>query len=314
MILKLTVASSQLTVIAGTFYYPAIITVKLSVFLLYLRLFSPNVRFRWMVYIGIIYNLVANTTMMISIPVACSPRDNQGWVREFQSMDCYQPLQNIAIASSVLNLTSDVYILLLPIPMIWALHLPIRKRVGVMTIFATGSLYVNLQTNQLFHNADPVFASACAGSLAGLVIRGKYNGNTDFAYYTNLLTITSVIELNIGLICACMPASAAILRKIPSPNLDRFYNHLTKPLKPHNNHAMAGIAKPDLSSRSSSSRYLELGLVENLNSKETLMMQKSGSVGVISKSLDEGGKQSDGDEEDDNEKGKVGFNRAWYPG
>ncbi|KAL8809527.1 MAG: hypothetical protein Q9200_003330 [Gallowayella weberi] len=246
--------------------------------------------------------------MMISIPVACSPRDNQGWVREFRSMDCYQPLQNIAIASSVLNLTSDVYLFGLPIPMIWALHLPIRKRLGVMTIFATGSL-------------------ACAGSLAGLVIRGKYEGNTDFAYYTNLLTITrwakyflpqfaAVIELNIGLICACMPASAAILRKIPPPSLEKLYYRIIRRWSPHDKSGMAGVAKrnePDLTSRSSCSRYLELGPVDNRNSKEALM-KKGGSVGVFSKSLEEGRKQSDGDDEDDNEKGKVGFNRAWYPG
>ncbi|KAL8678791.1 MAG: hypothetical protein Q9186_004901 [Xanthomendoza sp. 1 TL-2023] len=147
--------------------------------------------------------------------------------------------------------------------MIWALHLPIRKRVGVMTIFATGSL---------------------------------------------------VIELNIGLICACMPAAAAILRKIPSADINTWYYRVTRPWSTHDKSGMAGVPRrnePDVTSRSSNSRYLELGPVDNVNSKEALM-KTGGSVGVSSKTLEEGRKQSDDD--DDDEKGRVGFNRAWYPG
>lgn len=132
--------------------------------------------------------------------------------------------------------------------------------------------------------------SACAGSLAGLVIRGKYNGNTDFAYYTNLLTITryvvprtrrsksdqrrnrySVIELNLGLICACMPAIAPLLRKLPAPMVNIWYRRFSQSWRHHEKSGMNGSGKePDVTARTPNSRYLELRPVDNLNSKVRL--------------------------------------------
>ena len=40
----------------------------------------------------------------------------------------------------VFNVVSDFYLLLLPVPVVWNLQMPLRKKIGILTIFTTGLL------------------------------------------------------------------------------------------------------------------------------------------------------------------------------
>lgn len=40
------------------------------------------------------------------------------------------------------SLILDLYILVLPISVVWNLHVNLRRRIGVLAIFATGLMYV----------------------------------------------------------------------------------------------------------------------------------------------------------------------------
>lgn len=93
-----------------------------------------------MIYAGILYNFVTNATIMISFPAICAPRGKDTWISSLEKTSCHNPLEDLAIAAGVLNFASDLYILVLPVPMIWNLQLPTRRRVGLTAVFATGSL------------------------------------------------------------------------------------------------------------------------------------------------------------------------------
>jgi hypothetical protein len=45
-----------------------------------------------------------------------------------------------AIAQGIGNILLDLYALVLPLPVVWGLHLPLKKKLGLMIIFLTGSL------------------------------------------------------------------------------------------------------------------------------------------------------------------------------
>lgn len=124
----------------ATFYNPAIFVIKLSIFLLYLRLFAPNIRTRYLIYAGIAYNAITNIAIMVAFPAICAPRGNDNWITSLEKPSCHTPLEDLAVAAGALNFASDVYILLLPVPMIWGLQLPMRRKIGLLTVFATGSL------------------------------------------------------------------------------------------------------------------------------------------------------------------------------
>ncbi|KAL9577510.1 MAG: hypothetical protein Q9212_006315, partial [Teloschistes hypoglaucus] len=126
--------------VVATFYNPAIFVIKLSIFLLYLRLFAPNIRTRYLIYAGIVYNAITNIAIMVAFPAICAPRGKDNWISSLEKTSCHNPLEDLAVAAGVLNFASDVYILLLPVPMIWGLQLPMRRKIGLLTVFATGSL------------------------------------------------------------------------------------------------------------------------------------------------------------------------------
>ena len=53
------------------------------------------------------------------------------------SAGCVQN-QSPSYHMAAINLATDIFILVLPIPAIWSLQLPIRKKLGIWAIFLTG--------------------------------------------------------------------------------------------------------------------------------------------------------------------------------
>lgn len=51
-----------------------------------------------------------------------------------------QNVTHLSIISSVLNILTDVAILILPIRQVWRLQASTKQRIGVLVIFALGSL------------------------------------------------------------------------------------------------------------------------------------------------------------------------------
>jgi hypothetical protein len=54
----------------------------------------------------------------------------------------------------ITNIISDVYVLLLPMPLVWGLKMPLRKRLSLMGLFAIGGMYAAPLFNQLPPHTD----------------------------------------------------------------------------------------------------------------------------------------------------------------
>lgn len=127
--------------IAEELYGPAFFFIKSSILLLYLRIFSPQRFMCILIYAGIVMVLLTNLVMTIILPVFCAPRKNEDWVSGFLSDRCESHTNKTFIASATLNFATDIYILIIPLPLVWKLHLSTNKRIGLILIFATGILY-----------------------------------------------------------------------------------------------------------------------------------------------------------------------------
>ena len=99
--------------------------VKLSLLLLYLRIFSPDKVTRYLIYVGMTFCIGAYITIM--------------FVTIFMKVI-------ILIAANktlgVVNFTSDVYILFVPLTVVSKLQLSTKKKIGFMLVFMTGIMYV----------------------------------------------------------------------------------------------------------------------------------------------------------------------------
>ena len=120
-------------------YGPAIFFAKASLFLLYLRLFSPDRWTRNLIYGGLIITFTFYLATTIAFGALCIPRQAETWAEAAFSPHCHQVLVMIYV-QGVFNVVSDFYVLVIPIPVVLKLQLPIQKKIGICAIFMTGLL------------------------------------------------------------------------------------------------------------------------------------------------------------------------------
>ncbi|KAK6065534.1 CFEM domain-containing protein [Seiridium cupressi] len=109
--------------------------------------------------------------------------------------------QIMIVVVASLNIVLDLVILFIPIPHILKLGLSTKKKVGIILIFIVG-----------------LFVTICS------IVRLKYLVNWAFdpnptMNYSNL-AVWSFIELDVSVICACMPGMAALLRRLKQHSVE----------------------------------------------------------------------------------------------
>ena len=120
-------------------YGPTICSTKLSLLLLYLRIFSPNRYVRYAIYIGMIANVIFYGTITVVFGVLCIPRPGFGWLQTVQTARCRRSI-DMDYPTGIFGVISDFYILIVPIPIVVKLNLSVKKKIGIVAIFMTGIL------------------------------------------------------------------------------------------------------------------------------------------------------------------------------
>jgi hypothetical protein len=122
--------------IAENIYVAILGLVKLSVLVFYLRIF-PQTWFRYTVYGALVFVIVSTTIISLLTIFQCKP------IAYFWDRDLHGKCINInalAYANSAMSIVQDVLIVVLPIPVLSKLHLGRKKKIGVIFMFAVGSL------------------------------------------------------------------------------------------------------------------------------------------------------------------------------
>jgi len=71
--------------------------------------------------------------------VLASPRHGQNYLEVLEGPASTHS-KTLLIVQGVVNVVSDFYLLVVPLPAVWGLKLPLKKRFGILAIFGTGSL------------------------------------------------------------------------------------------------------------------------------------------------------------------------------
>ncbi|KAL8885709.1 MAG: hypothetical protein Q9215_006484 [Flavoplaca cf. flavocitrina] len=94
--------------------------------------------------------------------------------------------------SGVFNTISDLYILTLPVPFIWNLNMKVSRKLRLIAVFSAG-----------------IFA--CAASVVRLAMTFITIDNPDVTWNYATLSLWVVLEIDVGIICACSLALPAFL-------------------------------------------------------------------------------------------------------
>ncbi|KAJ2983343.1 hypothetical protein NUW58_g6268 [Xylaria curta] len=158
--------------------------VKLSLLLLYLRIFKPAWKVTLTIYacIGIV-SLFYLSTMIAELVVGV-PKGGGTWQ---QAQAAYGPFGlTISVVRGVFGVLSDFVILLIPMTQLVLLALPTRRKVVLVGVFLTGIL-------------------ACASSIASTVFRFGELDNYDNTWANTLPNAFAIIEITVGHICCSLP-------------------------------------------------------------------------------------------------------------
>lgn len=126
----------QKVYIEGMLIGPSMYFAKLAVLLLYLKLFAPKKTIRYLIYFGMAFIFCA---YWINVPLQslyCAPRAGQAW--DASILPNCNKLTILGVAQGVCGVSSDLYILFLPVPVVLSLNLPLERRLGVLAIFMVG--------------------------------------------------------------------------------------------------------------------------------------------------------------------------------
>lgn len=115
----------QYTKIITIISQPAYMFTKLTLLLLYYRLFSVDKIMRYLILAGMACCIIAYTALMFLFTFL-APTVHYLYVND---------------ALGVFNLVSDIYIISLPVAVVSKLQLPTRRKLGIIMIFMTGILF-----------------------------------------------------------------------------------------------------------------------------------------------------------------------------
>lgn len=125
---------SQTITSLGVIYPIVILCLKLSISLLYLRLFGLHKTFKYLVYLGIGFCsifYIAYDGAQIATTVQCTTAQQM-------TRSICRNAHVLVVMSGTVNVVTDFYLLALPIPLVIQLQLKQRRKWGILAIFMTG--------------------------------------------------------------------------------------------------------------------------------------------------------------------------------
>ncbi|KAF2867495.1 hypothetical protein BDV95DRAFT_445818, partial [Massariosphaeria phaeospora] len=181
----------QTSYAATIFYAPMALFVKLSLLTIIARVFSPYRKTVYGIYTLAVLLLCYYISQLVVKVRICWP------ISAYWEGDASKCLDQAAIimADSITSLISDLVILVLPLPLTWSLQLPKKKKIRVAGMLCVGGL-----------------ATAFSAWRLHLILTdGK---SPDQTIVFTQVVLSGNAEAGIGLICACLPATAALLHQL----------------------------------------------------------------------------------------------------
>ena len=179
------------------FVYVAIVLLtKVSILLLYLRLFPETERWFRLACFALIGILLLTFVPIYSVVVwQCHPVD-YAWLKwdGTHSGFCINTVAQI-IAFSGINIIFDLTVFLLPIPRLLQLNVSTTKKTAVLSVFLVG-----------------LFITIC--SIVRLQFLLQWGTSTNPTWQYNPLAIWSSVECNLGVACACMPTLSGPFKRL----------------------------------------------------------------------------------------------------
>ncbi|KAF1950189.1 hypothetical protein CC80DRAFT_598406 [Byssothecium circinans] len=172
-------------------YCPSAYFVKLSIFLLYRRIFvAPGGRAKSFIMGGLYLSTILYLALTILSFAFCTKSASL-----VDGGDCHTKGSYVGWALAAVNLVTDLYLLAIPPFIVVRLHISSHRKWAVAAVF-------------LFSGGATIASTI---SVYYRVYVSKHS--TDFSWNIVPAAVATVCELNLGVICSCLPAINVLFHK-----------------------------------------------------------------------------------------------------
>lgn len=186
---------------------------KTSILIFYLRM-SRNTQklLRIASYITLAIVNIAGVVLTLLNAFQCSPV-RAAYDSTVSNKKCLS-IVTLYLCSAPVNIITDLAILVLPLPVLTGMRLPQRQKTILIMTFALGVFVTIVDVVRIYYLQQAVDNQSIEHSRLGTGV--------DFAYTASTALMWSAVEVNVGIICACIPTLKPLIKKIlPSMITDR---------------------------------------------------------------------------------------------
>ncbi|KAI7348839.1 hypothetical protein KC320_g6410 [Hortaea werneckii] len=208
-------------------YIGILVVTKISILLLYLRIFPSTVSTWFRVTIWIVIGLCSAycLAMWFSILFECDPI-GYNWTRwDGEHEGSCINARALIYSSSTINIVLDLMVFFLPFPKLIKLEVSGRKKVGICLTFVLG-----------------LFVTICSAVRLQYLVRWGDSKNPTWDY--NPIAIWSAVEGDVSIICCCLPAMAGPIKKALQKMRRRRFNYVDFPESTQSSYGIGKDVKP----------------------------------------------------------------------
>ncbi|KAF2219703.1 hypothetical protein BDZ85DRAFT_183704, partial [Elsinoe ampelina] len=174
-----------------SFYQAGLVLNKVSILCQYYRIF-PGKNIRLAIWIMAVLTAIYGFWSIFGNIFICTPIP-YFWNRGIPGGKCINTTA-FWFANAGMNILTDILVFVLPMPALKKLQLPKKQKVGLMLVFALGGF-------------------VCLTSILRLHSLYNVTKSTDLTWDNGPIAYWSSVEVNVGIICACLPTLKAFAMK-----------------------------------------------------------------------------------------------------
>lgn len=215
---------------------------KTSILLFYLRLAKIQILFKWMTITTLVVVNLGGIAFTFLNTFQCRPI-GAAFETPIPSSATCEDIVTLYLSTAPLNIITDLAILFLPMPVLTAMRLPRKQKAILIITFGFGFFVAVVDVVRIAY-----LQQAASSHLAAIQSDGNKTGThlrntTDTSWYASLSFMWSAVEVNVGIMCACVPGLKPLVSRF-IPNIlrdkddDCTTNHIdsldvaTAPLEP----------------------------------------------------------------------------------
>lgn len=201
-------------------YNPALMATKTSILIFYLSLSETQKIFRWATISTLVIVNAGGLALTILNMIQCRPV-NAAWMVPVPASAHCTNIVTIYLSSAPLNIITDLAILFLPMPILTSMRLPKKQKIILVITFGFGIFVAIVDVVRIAYLQDAQRATLVAAQSNREESGTNQRNSTDFSWYASLSFLWSLVEINVGIMCGCVPAMKPLVRRfLPSWVID----------------------------------------------------------------------------------------------